>query len=145
MIFVKKINSTTTFQVRQPVLRPGKPIESCIFEGDDLETTTHLGLYNNSKLAGIVSIFASCHKLFPQVGQFQLRGMAVLDEFQKKGYGERLVSEAEVCIKEQNGSLIWFNAREAAVDFYKKMGYEIVGDAFDIPTIGIHFVMRKMV
>lgn len=145
MVFVKKINSTTTFQVRQPVLRPGKPIESCIFEGDDLETTTHLGLYNNSKLAGIVSIFASCHKLFPQVGQFQLRGMAVLDEFQKKGYGERLVSEAEVCIKEQNGSLIWFNAREAAVDFYKKMGYEIVGDAFDIPTIGIHFVMRKMV
>jgi len=145
MVFVKKINSNTTFQVRQPVLRPGKPIESCIFEGDDLETTTHLGLYNNSKLAGIVSIFASCHKLFPQIGQFQLRGMAVLDEFQKKGYGERLVSEAEICIREQNGSLIWFNAREAAVDFYKKMGYEIVGDAFDIPTIGIHFVMRKMV
>lgn len=145
MVFVKKINSNTTFQVRQPVLRPGKPVESCIFEGDDLETTTHLGLYNNSKLAGIVSIFASCHKSFPQVGQFQLRGMAVLDEFQKKGYGERLVSEAEICIKEQNGSLIWFNAREAAVDFYKKMGYEIVGDAFDIPTIGIHFVMRKMV
>ncbi len=145
MVFVKKINSTTTFQVRQPVLRPGKPVESCIFEGDDLETTTHLGLYNNSKLAGIVSIFASCHKLFPQVGQFQLRGMAVLDEFQKKGYGERLVSEAECCIKEQNGSLIWFNAREAAVDFYKKMGYEIVGDAFDIPTIGIHFVMKKMI
>ncbi|HRB70629.1 MAG: GNAT family N-acetyltransferase [Flavobacterium sp.] len=145
MVFVKKINSTTTFQVRQPVLRPGRPLESCIFEGDDLETTTHLGLYNNSTLAGIVSIFASCHKLFPQVGQFQLRGMAVLNEFQKKGYGERLVSEAEICIKEQNGSLIWFNAREAAVDFYKKMGYEIVGDAFDIPTIGIHFVMRKMV
>lgn len=145
MVFVKKINSNATFQVRQPVLRPGKPVESCVFEGDDLETTTHLGLYNNSKLAGIVSIFASRHNLFPQNEQFQLRGMAVLDEFRKKGYGERLVNEAEACIKEQNGSLIWFNAREVAVAFYTKLGYEIIGDAFEIPTIGTHFVMRKMI
>lgn len=145
MVFVKKIDSITTFQVRQPVLRPGKPLESCIFEGDDLDTTTHLGLYNNDKLAGIVSIFKSCHKLFPQNGQFQLRGMAVLDAFQKKGYGERLVNEAETCIKAQNGSLIWFNARETAIAFYARLGYEIIGDAFDIPTIGTHFVMWKMV
>ncbi|WP_177730052.1 MULTISPECIES: GNAT family N-acetyltransferase [Flavobacterium] len=145
MVFIKKIDAKTTFSVRQPVLRPGKPVESCFFDGDDLETTTHLGLYNNSILAGIVSIFRTSNAAFPEKEQYQLRGMAVLEDFQKKGYGERLVNEAERYIKEQDGTVIWFNAREIAVAFYKKMGYEVMGEKFEIPTIGTHFVMRKCV
>ena len=35
---IKKISATETFLVRHPVLRAGKPIESCHFDGDDLET-----------------------------------------------------------------------------------------------------------
>jgi hypothetical protein len=64
MITIKQISSEETFPVRQPVLRPGKPIETCIFEGDGLSTTTHLGLYVNNELAGIVSIFDTASKLF---------------------------------------------------------------------------------
>jgi len=47
MIQIKEIPSKETYIVRQPVLRKGKPIESCIFEGDDLETTYHFGLFDN--------------------------------------------------------------------------------------------------
>ena len=32
---IKKISMEETFAVRQPVLRPGRPIEDCFFEYDD--------------------------------------------------------------------------------------------------------------
>lgn len=38
MIQIKEIPSKETYIVRQPVFRKGKLIESCIFEGEDLET-----------------------------------------------------------------------------------------------------------
>lgn len=45
MIEIKKITSYETMIVRHPVLRQGKPIETCHFEGDDLSSTYHLGLF----------------------------------------------------------------------------------------------------
>ncbi|HEX8575537.1 MAG TPA: GNAT family N-acetyltransferase [Flavobacterium sp.] len=139
------ITSAETFSVRHPVLRAGKPIESCRFEGDDLATTTHLGLFKGNHLVGIISIFEIKSVLFNDERQFQLRGMAVLEEHQKKGFGEKLVRHAELYLKSINASLIWFNARSSAVAFYKKMGYLIVGEAFIIENIGLHYVMFKKI
>lgn len=143
MITIKQISPWETIPVRGPVLRPGKPVAACIFEGDDLPTTTHLGLYSNNELAGIVSIFQSVSALFEQQKQFQLRGMAVLEHYQKQGLGEKLVEAAEKLISENEGEMIWFNAREGAVGFYKKLNYKLKGDVFDIPGVGPHYVMYK--
>jgi GNAT superfamily N-acetyltransferase len=139
------ITSSETFSVRHPVLRAGKPIESCRFEGDDLATTTHLGLFKGNDLIGIISIFEVKSLLFNDEKQFQLRGMAVLEEHQKKGFGEKLVRHAEQYLKSKNASLIWFNARLVAVAFYKKMGYTTIGEAFIINTVGPHYVMFKKI
>ncbi len=143
MYHIKKISSQETFAVRQPVLRPGKPVTSCIFEGDDLDTTIHFGIFDQNNLVGIVSVFQSNNILFPETKQFQLRGMAILFSYQKKGLGEQLILHAEEYIKEIGGKRIWFNARENAVGFYEKMKYEITGPAFIIPGVGTHFVMQK--
>ena len=69
--------------------------------------------------------------------------MAVLEDFQSKGYGEQLLKAAENFCFEEKADLIWFNAREKAIPFYQKSGYKIIGNAFDIPNVGIHFVMFK--
>lgn len=143
MITIREITAAETFAVRQPVLRPGKPMESCIFEGDDLATTIHLGIYDKGSIAGILSIFEAVNPTFSQMKQFQLRGMAVLPEHQKKGLGEQLVQVAEKMILDKEGELIWFNAREAAAGFYSRMGYEISGEMFSIPDVGPHYVMFK--
>ena len=45
---------------------------------------------------------------------------------------------------EKNARVIWFNAREKAVPFYKKKGYTSIGDSFEIPEVGTHFVMFKV-
>lgn len=85
MNIIKEIPSKETYIVRQPVLRKGKPIESCIFEGDDLETTHHFGLFDNKNLTGIISLFLKINSIFADENQAQIRGMAVLETHLKKG------------------------------------------------------------
>lgn len=143
MNIIKEIPSKDTYIVRQPVLRKGKPIESCIFEGDDLNTTHHFGLFDDKELTGIISLFTQTNTIFADENQAQIRGMAVLDSHQKKGFGEALVKYCEEYCKTQNVDLIWFNARTAAVGFYKKMNYQIIGEAFDIKDVGEHYLMFK--
>ena len=57
MTIIKKIAASETYSVRLPLIRKGKPIESCRFDGDDLKSTQHFGLYLSQKLVGIISLF----------------------------------------------------------------------------------------
>ncbi|MWB95277.1 GNAT family N-acetyltransferase [Flavobacterium sp. GA093] len=143
MTLIKEISAKETFIVRHPVLRNGKPLESCVFEGDDLPTTHHFGIYDSDNLTGIISLFSKSNTIFVSQNQAQIRGMAVLETHQKKGLGEALVKHCEKYCNDNQIDLIWFNARTAAVGFYKKLGYQIVGEAFDIPDVGEHHLMYK--
>jgi ribosomal protein S18 acetylase RimI-like enzyme len=145
MIEINKITAFETIIVRHPVLRTGKPIATCHFEGDDLPTTSHFGLYFEKQLVAIISSFKVQNKLFTEENQYQIRGMAVLEEFQKKGFGEQLLHYCENEIRIKKGELIWFNAREIAVGFYKKSGYEVIGGQFEIPDVGPHYVLFKKI
>ncbi|RKR09376.1 acetyltransferase (GNAT) family protein [Flavobacterium sp. 90] len=143
MSIIKEIPSKETFIVRQPVLRKGKPVESCVFEGDDLETTKRFGLFENKCLIGIIPLFQKINPIFAENNQAQIRGMAVLENHQKKGIGEALVKHCEKYCNTNNIDLIWFKARTAAIGFYKKMNYETLGKAFDIKDVGEHYLMSK--
>ncbi len=143
MAEILKISALETYPVRHDVLRKGRPIEDCHFKGDDLPDTSHYGLYENQKLAGVISLFINSNPLFSEEKQAQIRGMAVLEEFQKKGYVQKLVEYCEDLLHKANYRLIWFNARENAVSFYKKMGYQTIGTPFEIIDIGLHYIMYK--
>lgn len=143
MLKIKSISSGEAITVRHPVLRQGKPLDSCKFEGDDLSTTLHLGAFYQDKLVGVVTILKKNNKSFFEKDQFQLRGMAVLEQYQGQGVGAILVKQSEERIMGQKGFLIWLNARLVAISFYEKLGYSISGDEFEIPLIGVHYTMIK--
>jgi GNAT superfamily N-acetyltransferase len=143
MSTIKKITATDTFSVRHPVLRSGKPLESCHFDGDTLATTSHFGLFLNQKIIGVLSLFTTKNNVFSEKLQFQIRGMAVLKEFQKKGFGASLITHCEKECHNRNGNLIWFNARTEATGFYEKLGYQKTGIPFEIQDVGEHFLMFK--
>lgn len=145
MIEIKIIASELTYTVRGPILRPGKPIESCRFEGDDLSTTIHFGLFKDREMIGVVSVFEVKNKNFEAEKQYQVRGMAVLENQQQQGYGNILMDEVEKLAQHNKVGVIWFNAREKAVNFYKKLGYETFGTEFDIMGIGTHYIMWKQI
>ncbi len=140
---INEISSLATFSVRHPVLRGGKPIESCYFDGDDLITTKHFGIFEDDNIVGVISIYKNNHSYFDDMNSYQIRGMAVLESFQKQGLGEKLIKHCENYITSQGSTLIWFNARESAVGFYEKLGYKINADAFEIQDVGTHYVMFK--
>ena len=143
MNMIKEITTRDTFLVRNLVLRPKKPVETCFFDGDDLEQTKHFGYFDDGKIVGVVSVYKNKNSIFKSPNQYQIRGMAILEEFQGKGFGELLVKHCEYYLINNNANLIWFNARETAVIFYEKLGYTKNGFPFEITDVGIHFLMFK--
>ncbi|WP_395048168.1 GNAT family N-acetyltransferase [Flavobacterium sp.] len=140
---IKEITAQETFLVRNLVLRLGKPIETCFFDGDNLEQTKHFGYFNNGKIVGVLSVYKNKNVIFKFPNQYQIRGMAILEEFQGNGCGKLLVKHCEDCLISSEANLIWFNARETAVPFYEKLGYTKNGFPFVITDVGIHFLMFK--
>ena len=138
------ISSKETFSVRHPILRAGKAIESCVFDGDDLDNTIHLGVYLEENLIGICSFFKNSSTDISETSQYQLRGMAILKAYQGKGIGKIILTHGEQLLKEQHVNIIWCNAREVALTFYKRNGYQIIGESFNIKDIGLHYAMFKV-
>jgi GNAT superfamily N-acetyltransferase len=142
---IKEITYQETFLVRNLTLRKGKPIETCFFEGDDLIETKHFGYFDDGKNIGTVSIYRNKNTIFNSPNQYQIRGMAILNEFQGRGYGKQLIKHCENYLKTNNTGLVWFNARETAIPFYEKLGYKTVGFPFAIADVGIHLIMFKKI
>ncbi|MCX7550787.1 GNAT family N-acetyltransferase [Xanthomarina sp. F2636L] len=143
MYQIKQISAKETYSVRQPILRVGKPFEACVFEGDTHKSTFHIGVFSKSELIGVASFMKNKSELFSETNQYQLRGMAILKEFQQKGLGKRLMDEGENILSQNKVDLLWFNARDVAVPFYINRGFQTLGAPFNIPNIGKHYVMFK--
>ncbi|MGB3776459.1 MAG: GNAT family N-acetyltransferase [Leeuwenhoekiella sp.] len=142
MVKILKIDAKETYAIRHEVLRPGRPLEERIFAGDDEYTTFHLGVYEEENLVGIASFVVDENRFFTG-SQYRLRGMAVLPAYRGKDYGKKLIAEGEKILRERGVTVLWFNAREIAVGFYEKLDFKIVGEPFEIPTVGLHYVMYK--
>ncbi|UCE92645.1 MAG: GNAT family N-acetyltransferase [Flavobacteriaceae bacterium] len=141
MIRIKRIEVEKTYPLRKDILRKGMTL-SHKMPGDEEKESLHLGLYADEELVCVGSFMKNTRKDFSGV-QFQLRGMATSEKFQKKGFGKRLMKYAEQILKSEGVDVIWCNARTTATVFYKNLGYQIIGEEFDVPQVGPHFVMFK--
>lgn len=126
--------------LRHKVLRVGKPLETARFDGDHGIGVLHYGLFADK--TAIV-----CMTLIPSEldGEkaWQLRGMATDTGYQGLGLGGRLIDFALADSQsELFSNKFWCNARKVAVNFYKKHGWEIYSEEFDVPGIGPHYRMR---
>ena len=141
MIVIKEIKAEDTYPIRKSILRKGMTL-SYEMKGDQESETLHLGLFESGQLFCIGSFMKSSYKLFNGV-QYQLRGMAAVKSAQGKGFGKLLLEEAEKTLKNQGVEILWCNARTVALGFYKKLGYQTVGDVFQVEQVGPHFLMFK--
>lgn len=142
---VLRISAHDTIEIRHQMLRPGLPKEECHFPGDTDEQTFHLGAFVDKKLVSVASFFFENCPDFKDEYQYRLRGMATLPDFQHQGLSSALLRMAFPIIKQNFCSLLWCNARIAAVGFYENVGFEKYGEQFDIPGIGPHILMSKKI
>ena len=68
--------------------------------------------------------------------------MASAPHVRGQGYGARALRFGIAEVKKRGGALLWCNARTGAVWFYERLGFSTVGEEFDIPPIGPHYVME---
>ena len=142
MIEIRKIQPEETYAIRLEVLRNGMdlPVQ---FSGDEDIKTFHLGIFEDHKLKGICSFMETVNALF-ETPQFQLRGMATLFEDRGKGFGRLLLLKGIEILKDKGVKTLWCNARVNAVDFYIKLGFLQNGTSFNIPQVGAHYKLYKI-
>lgn len=140
-IIIHKIDSShplfaQVFALREKVLR--KPLG--------------LSLYNEDTSADALDIiFVALNEgqviacvMIKTIDQFiaKPRQMAVAAEWQKRGVGQLLMQEAENYMRSLGCQELQLHARQYAIGFYQKLGYEAYGPEFE--EVGIaHRAMRK--
>ena len=142
-IKIKQISGLDTIPIRHAVLRKGKPIEACPIPQDNLDSTYHFGLFYQDKLVGVCTFVIDRSPYFKDAIQYRLRAMGVLENYQGFHFGKQLLAHGVAFLKDKNVELLWFNARVIAINFYKNNDFETIGDVFDIPNVGDHYVMHK--
>lgn len=128
-----------TWHVRHRNLRQGQPFESVDYgEVDRLPSTVHLVLTMDGEEIGCATIMKE-----ERAGGFgfRIRGMAVDEEFRGRGYGRLLMEGTQQSARELSTGL-WCNARVIAIPAYEACGFRTVGEEFDMPGIGPHYVME---
>lgn len=123
--------------LRYDVLRKPLGLDFTPAELEKDKTDKLIGCFDHNNLLISCVIITSINNKVSK-----LRQMAVNSSYQSKGIGSRMVEFAEsICIK--NGvELIELNARKSAIEFYKKLKYNIIGDVFT--EVGIeHYKMQK--
>ena len=138
-MIIQLSSSQTTYEVRHPVLRKGKPFESCRFENDDHPESIHLCAKKKDIIIGVLSALPNNCPDFPLKKSYQLRGIAINHKFQRMGIGSLLVQKVEQQIRlNKSIEYIWLDARVNTKNFYLNLEYLPVGKIFNIIDIGMH-------
>lgn len=141
MIEYHRVPGDQVVELRHAILRPGLPRESAIFDGDGEPLTAHFAGIENGRVVACVTVMQRPYEDQPA---WQLRGMAVAPGLRGMGVGARLLALAESHVRDAGASLLmWCNAREPAVGFYGRFGWQVASDRFEIPTAGPHFKMVR--
>jgi ribosomal-protein-alanine N-acetyltransferase len=140
-IVARQASLAEIFQVRWDVLRPDRPIETANFAGDDAPDTIHVGAFVDARNICCATATRAPWQNNPA---WQLRGMGVVADWQKKGVGQLVLAKLEELVQQAADlPLIWCNAREEAVMFYEKQGWQVASESFYIEDVGPHFKMTK--
>lgn len=89
------------------------------------------------------TVLGVCRLQFNSSTEAQLRFMGVHSDTQGLGIGKKLISYAEQKAKQQGANKMILQAREIAVEFYKKCGYSIVEKSFLMWDEIQHYLMEK--
>ncbi len=132
------VDVSVILPLRADVLRKGLTKEDARFDLDQDSSTLHVCVKIDDEVIACASLMAICNDNFEDKKQYQLRGVAVKEEYQKNGYGKALMQYCDFLALNRNVSLIWCNSRVNAVDFYLKCGYLSTNKEFFINNVGKH-------
>ncbi len=132
---IVRISWEETIPVRHEVLWPEKESSFCKVEGD--EDAMHYGVLVNDALVCVASVYINSD-------QARLRKFATLKKFQSRGIGSAVLSYILEDLSKLPLKCFWFDARESAIGFYKKFGFEKVGSRFHKSEVPYFKMSRRL-
>jgi len=123
--------------LRHRELRPGRALDAAAFDGDDEPATVHVGAFLVHPGDAV-----ACASFMARDPAYQLRGMATRADLVRRGLGSALLRYAVGALPDRaRARSLWCNARLEAVPFYRRMGWTVASERFEIPDVGPHHAM----
>ena len=140
---IQIVQPEETWELRQKILRPNQTQDHCKYHYDSDPSCIHLAYKIQNRTVTVASFYIESHLLLHAGAPYRLRGMATDTNFQGQGYGEKVILKAFEILETKKCDLLWCNARLRALPFYSKLGFQVIGDVFELDGIGQHKVMYK--
>ena len=143
--FVEEVPTSEVLVLRMAVLRDGTPSQDPRYADDDTEGSVNLGIRESGILVACSTWLPRPWPLDQSAPATQLRGMAVAKHLQSKGLGNILLQAGITRAKTLESTYVWARARDRALYFYERNGFETIGDQFIDEASGLahHLVMLK--
>ena len=130
------------FGLRWSMLRPGLPSESAVYPEDDNPEVFHVAARD-----GLTGELIGCATFFPEVldgvPAWRFRGMATAESRRNQGIGGQVLEYGVAEAARRGATRVWCNGRSPARAFYERHDFTVVGDEFDLPPVGPHFVFIR--
>lgn len=146
MTAVQQLSIEEIMALRVRVLRKGTPVTHAAYPEDSYSDVVHFGIVRDGQAIGTSTWFMKKCAEQPGAPAMQLKGMAVDDTLQTSGLGRQLIDAGLALAAERGAHIIWARARDSAIGFYEKCGFDVAGDGFiDEPTgMPHHIVVRSV-
>lgn len=129
-----------TIQLRDNILRQPLGLSFTAAQLAAEQDQIHMAMYSSTTNKELLA----CLVLVPQPNHtIKMRQVAVAQKYQRKGLGLTLVQFAENWSRQQGYQLMYCHARDVAVPFYIKQGYQTTGKPFVEVNIK-HWRMEKV-
>ena len=140
---INKVDAEKIRPLRHSELRKGQDFSTTSYLKDYEEGTFHMACIVDDEIVTCATFYAEKSMKVQSNNAYRLRGMATDSQFQRKGYASDLMEESFKELKKRDCDMLWCNARLGAVNFYKSVGFKIIGELFDIEAIGPHYYLYK--
>lgn len=141
-VTIRTVPASDVYPLRHKVLRPNQTLADCVWAQDNDPDTVHFAADSDGQIIGIASI-AICPRESDPPNTWRLRGMATEPDRRAQGIATQVLTACLDHAKSKGGAIMWCNARTSAVEFYRRHGFETVGDEFETRGIGPHYVMIR--
>ena len=138
-IHLRRIVTDEAFPLRFGILRRALPPAGSRYPQDDDPRTVHLGAFLGGRLVCVGSFLPDAREDGPADGAYRLRGMVTLPDYRGQGLGGALLDRGVTLVARKGAREVWCNGRTDAMDFYRRHGFEPVGEEFETPGTGPHF------
>jgi GNAT superfamily N-acetyltransferase len=123
---VQRVAPQRLHELRRRVLRSNNPAISVADPRDEDDAAVHFAGLLGERVVVSASFYPDESPVDPRLPTYQLRYMATDFDVQGRGYGSRVLAEAEVFLRSRGARQLWANGRDTALGFYEVTGWRVV-------------------